>query len=141
MAAAKFHHTNIRTTKPKETFRFYSALGFRRIGSVALGDVHVVYLSLDGENPTIEVSAYENAPPDWPSSMGDAHIALSVPNLDHELVRLSKEGIEPISGPMTAPGHEEIRFCFLVDPSGYKVELLDGNYDLPQDSLPHSWGV
>ncbi len=49
------------------------------------------------------------------------------------LASLASEGIEPEKPPYHPGGREEFRICFLADPDGYRVELVDGTFETPQD--------
>ena len=33
-------------------------------------------------------------------------------------------------------GRDEFRICFVADPDGYRIELIDGDFDTPQDPTP-----
>ena len=71
----------------------------------------------------------------WPSTsvatapyvLGDGHnhTALGVDDLDGLLRQLAAAGIEPERPPYMPGGREEYRICFVADPDGYRVELLD----------------
>jgi lactoylglutathione lyase len=61
------------------------------------------------------------------------HIALSVEDLDSLLERLAAQGIEPEKPPYHPGGREEFRICFAADPDGYRIELIDGAFETPQD--------
>jgi lactoylglutathione lyase len=63
-------------------------------------------------------------------------MALSVDDLDGLLARLSEHGIEPERPPYAPGGSEEFRICFVTDPDGYRIELIDGTFPTPQDP-PH----
>ena len=54
-------------------------------------------------------------------------------DLDGLLERLAAEGIEPEKPPYAPGGREEFRICFVADPDGYRIELIDGEFQTPQD--------
>jgi catechol 2,3-dioxygenase-like lactoylglutathione lyase family enzyme len=70
-----------------------------------------------------------------PNDLGDAygHIALSVEDLDGLSARLAEQGIEPEKPPYHPGGRGEFRICFLQDPDGYRIELIDGEFETPED--------
>ena len=68
---------------------------------------------------------------------GFGHIALSVGGLDGLLERLAEHGIEPEKPPYQPGGRTELRICFVEDPDGYRIELIDGDFATPQDAEPH----
>ena len=46
-------------------------------------------------------------------------------------------GIRPESPPYAPDGRGEYRICFLADPDGYRIELIDGPFPTPQDPPRH----
>jgi lactoylglutathione lyase len=58
--------------------------------------------------------------------MGTAygHIAITTDNLDGMLVRLAEQGIEPEKPPYSVREGGS-RLCFVRDPDGYRVELIE----------------
>jgi lactoylglutathione lyase len=65
---------------------------------------------------------------------GYGHVALSVEDLDATLRALAEQGIHPERSPYAPGGRDELRICFLVDPDGYRVELIDGPFVTPRDA-------
>ena len=55
---------------------------------------------------------------------GYGHIALSVEDLDATLARLAEQGIEPEKPPYSVREGGS-RLCFVRDPDGYRVELIE----------------
>jgi lactoylglutathione lyase len=55
---------------------------------------------------------------------GYGHIALSVDDLDGTLARLKEQGIEPEREPYRVREGGS-RICFVQDPDGYRIELID----------------
>ena len=53
------------------------------------------------------------------------------------LASLAEQGVEPEKPPYGVGGTEsrdEYRICFVIDPDGYRVELIDGGaFPTPQD--------
>ena len=60
----------------------------------------------------------------------------SVEDLDGLLASLAQQGIEPEKPPYSPGGREGIRICFVADPDGYRIELIDGDFATPQDPDP-----
>jgi lactoylglutathione lyase len=116
------------------SLRFYEALGFERRGKLQFESAYNVYLGLPGDGDTLELTV--NVGRDEPYDLGDGygHIAVAVEDLDALLARLAEQGIEPEKPPYAPGGRTEYRICFLADPDGYRIELIDGgNFDTPQD--------
>ncbi len=55
---------------------------------------------------------------------GYGHIALSVEDLDATLARLAEQGIEPEKPPYSVREGGS-RLCFVRDPDGYRIEILE----------------
>jgi lactoylglutathione lyase len=63
-------------------------------------------------------------------------MALVVDDLDALLADLAGAGIQPERPPYAPGGREEYRICFVADPDGYRIELIDHAFPTPQDP-PH----
>ena len=63
------------------------------------------------------------------------NVAVKVTDLDGLLAKLADLGIEPEKPPYAPGGREEVgRICFVADPDGYRIELIDGgSFPTPQD--------
>ena len=134
MSAKQLVHTNMRVRDVDASLRFYEALGFERRGKLDFGSAYNVYLGLPGDGDTLELTV--NVGQDQPYDLGTGygHIALTVDDLDGMLARLAEQGIEPEKPPYHPGGREEYRICFVADPDGYRVELIDGGeFRTPQD--------
>jgi lactoylglutathione lyase len=57
---------------------------------------------------------------------GYNHIAVTADDLDATLERLAAEGIEPEKPPYTVREGGS-RLCFVRDPDGYRIELIESN--------------
>ncbi|HWD74572.1 MAG TPA: VOC family protein, partial [Solirubrobacteraceae bacterium] len=75
---------------------------------------------------------------DEPYDLGEGynHMALVVDDLDGLLAELAEAGIAPEKAPYAPGGRSEYRICFVADPDGYRIELIDGEFPTPQDP-PH----
>jgi len=138
----RIHHTNIRVTDPGPIVAFYRALGFRLYGCMRLGSgLYTLYLALPDDPHSIELTVNESADATWSRDMGAGHFAISVDDLDATLERLAAKGIKPLGAPMRPGNRPDVRVCFLQDPAGYKVELIDGGEFVPaREALPASVG-
>ena len=127
-------HTCIRVRDLDAALRFYEALGFERRGRLNFASAYNVYLGLPGGGDVLELTV--NVGRDEPYDLGEGynHIAVTVDDLDGLLERLAQQGIEPEKPPYAPGGREEYRICFVTDPDGYRVELIDGGaFPTPQD--------
>jgi lactoylglutathione lyase len=134
LSARQLVHVNYRVRDIDASLRFYEALGFERRGKLDFGSAYNIYLGLPGDGDTLELTV--NVGQDQPYDIGSGygHIALTVEDLDALLGRLAEQGIEPEKAPYHPGGREEYRICFVADPDGYRVELIDGGeFRTPQD--------
>ena len=129
----KFVHTNMRVRDIDASLGFYAALGFEHRGRLQFDGAYNIYLGLPGDGDTLELTVNEGREEPYDLGDGYGHIALSVEDLDGLLERLATEGIEPEKPPYGPGGREEFRICFVADPDGYRVELIDGAFETPQD--------
>ncbi|MDX6722112.1 MAG: lactoylglutathione lyase [Solirubrobacteraceae bacterium] len=117
------------------SLRFYEALGFERRGKLDFGGAYNVYLGLPGDGDTLELTVNVGQDEAYDLGTGYGHIALTVDDLDALLASLAEQGIEPEKPPYHPGGREELTICFVADPDGYRVELIDGGtFDTPQDA-------
>jgi lactoylglutathione lyase len=132
----KFVHTNIRVRDIDASLRFYKALGFEHRGRLQFDGAYNIYLGLPGDGDTLELTV--NVGREEPYDLGDGygHVALAVDDLDGLLQSLAGHGIEPEKPPYAPGGRKEFRICFVADPDGYRIELIDGNFETPQDPDP-----
>jgi lactoylglutathione lyase len=138
-APASFVHTCLRVRDIDASLRFYEALGFERRGRFQFETAYNIYLGLPGGGDVLELTV--NIGRTEPYDLGDGynHFALTVPDLDALLDRLAADGIEPEKSPYGPGGREEYRICFVSDPDGYRIELIDGGvFVTPQDPDPES---
>jgi lactoylglutathione lyase len=130
----KLIHTCLRVVDPDASVRFYEALGFERRGRLNFETAHNLYLGLPGDGDTLELTVNEGRTEPYDVGEGYNHFAVTVEDLDALLARLAERGIEPERAPYHPGGREEYRICFVTDPDGYRIELIDGGeFPTPQD--------
>jgi len=135
--ATTFVHTCVRVRDVDASLRFYGLLGYELRGRLNFDSAYNVYLGLPGGPDTLELTV--NVGREEPYDLGEGynHIALTVDDLDGLLAHLAAEGIEPERAPYAPGGRTEVgRICFVRDPDGYRIELIDGAFPTPQDP-PH----
>jgi lactoylglutathione lyase len=135
-ARMRFVHTNVRVRDIDASLRFYEALGFERRGRLQFDGAYNVYLGLPGNGDTLELTVNEGREEPYDLGDGYGHVAVEVEDLDALLERLAGQGIEPEKPPYGPGGREEFRICFVQDPDGYRIELIDGVFQTPQDPAP-----
>lgn len=122
----QFDHTMIRVLDEERSLAFYRALGFdeRRRARVGGDTATVIFLGLPGDEGRLELTLNDGRAEPYSQGEGYGHIALTTPDLDDELERLAAEGITPEKPPYASrPGGS--RICFVRDPDGYRIELIE----------------
>ncbi len=119
-------HTMLRILDEQRSLRFYTALGFEERGRKRVGGdtATIIFLGLPGDGDRLELTLNDGRTE--PYELGEAygHVALTVEDMDAELARLAEHGIEPERPPYEAyPGGS--RICFVRDPDGYRIELIE----------------
>ncbi len=132
----RFVHTNVRVRDIDASLAFYAALGFERRGRLQFDGAYNVYLGLPGDGDTLELTVNEGRDEPYDLGGGYGHVALTVEDLDGLLARLAQQGIVPETAPYAPGGRDEFRICFVADPDGYRLELIDGDFDTPRDPEP-----
>ncbi len=127
-------HTCMRVRDIDASLRFYAALGFERRGKLDFGSAYNVYLGLPGDSDKLELTVNVGQDEAYDLGNGYGHIALEVDDLDAKLAQLAEQGVEPEKPPYSPGGREDVgRICFVQDPDGYRIELIDGTFATPQD--------
>ena len=125
---AEYLHTMVRITDPEKSRAFYTALGFefsRDMDIVRNGEVEATnYFFSLGDNENVLELTFNHDGRTY--EIGDAygHIAIAADDLDESLSRLKEQGIEPEREPYRVR-EDGSRLCFVRDPDGYRVELID----------------
>src|SRR3954464_15907826 len=129
----RFVHTHMRLRAIAAPLRFYEALGFERRGRLQFEGAYNVYLGLPGDGDTLELTVNESQTELAELGSGYGHVARAVEDLDRSPERLTEHGIAPEKPPYHPGGRSEFRICFVAEPDGYRVELIDGEFQTPQD--------
>jgi lactoylglutathione lyase len=119
-------HTCYRIADIDRSVAFYSALGFEEVGRLPIRDEAVnVFMNIpgDGDMPRLELT-YNFGVDDYDIGTGYGHIAITTSDLDGRLAELEEQGIEPEKPPYTVREGGS-RLCFVRDPDGYRVELIE----------------
>ena len=120
-------HTCYRILEIDRSVAFYEALGFREIGRIPIRDEAVnVFMNMpdDGDSPRLELTYNIGREEPYEIGTGYGHIAIAADDLDATLTRLAEQGIEPERPPYSVREGGS-RLCFVRDPDGYRVELLE----------------
>ena len=117
-------HTCYRITNPDRSVAFYEALGFEKRRELPIRDEAInIFMGLPGDDDRLELT-YNFGVDSYELGTGYGHIALTVDDLDGTLQQLAGQGIEPERPPYTVREGGS-RLCFVSDPDGYRVELIE----------------
>ena len=121
---ASYLHTCYRIGDIDRSVAFYEKLGFEEARRSPIGDEAInVFMGLPGEDPRLELT-YNHGVDSYELGTGYNHIAVAVDDLDGTLGGLAEQGIEPEKPPYTVREGGS-RLCFVRDPDGYRVELIE----------------
>ena len=124
----RYLHTMYRITDPERSRAFYEALGFefrRELPIVRDGQLVATnyFFGMPDQEEELELT-FNHDGRTYDLGTGYGHIALAVDDLDATLAGLKEQGIEPEREPYTVREGGS-RICFVRDPDGYRVELIE----------------
>ena len=124
----RFLHTMVRITDPAASRAFYEALGFefrRDMDIVRDGEVEATnyFYGVPDQLEELELT-FNHDGRSYELGTAYGHIALGVNDLDGTLARLAEPGIEPEKPPYSVREGGS-RLCFVRDPDGYRIELIE----------------
>ena len=82
-------------------------------------------MGLPGDGPRLELT-HNFGVESYELGTGYNHIAITAGDLDGTLAKLAEQGIEPEKPPYTVREGGS-RLCFVRDPDGYRIELIERN--------------
>jgi lactoylglutathione lyase len=127
LLAVSLIHTCYRITDIDRSVKFYEALGFSEVRRMPIRDEAInVFMNLpdDGDEPRLELTFNHGRTEPYEIGTGYGHIAITAPDLGATLERLKDLGIEPERPPYTVRDGGS-RLCFVRDPDGYRIELIE----------------
>jgi len=124
----RYLHTMYRVTDPERSRSFYEALGFefrRELPIVRDGELEATnyFFGVPGQDEELELT-FNHDGRTYELGTAYGHIAIGVDDLDSTLARLAQQGIEPERPPYTVREGGS-RLCFVMDPDGYRIELIE----------------
>ena len=123
---AKAIHSMIRVLDEKKSVEFYRlAFGLEVAERLDFETFTLIYLSNEESEFELELTVNKDRTEPYVLGDGYGHLAFSVADLDAEHQRATDAGLNP--GKIVAfnrDGTLLARFFFLVDPDGYKIEVL-----------------
>jgi len=122
--ARRYVHTCVRVLDPDASLRFYGTLGFERRGRLNFETAYNIYLGLPGDGDVLELTVNRGRTEPYDLGTGYNHIAVTASDLDGALAQLAQQGIEPERPPYSVREGGN-RLCFVRDPDGYRIELIE----------------
>lgn len=117
-------HTCYRIGEIDRSVAFYEALGMEELGRLPIRDEAInVFMGFPGDGARLELT-YNFGVDSYELGTGYNHIAITVDDLDQVLPKLGEKGIEPEKPPYTVREGGS-RLCFVRDPDGYRIELIE----------------
>jgi lactoylglutathione lyase len=117
-------HTCYRIGDIDRSVAFYEALGFEERRRMPIRDEAInVFMGLPGDGDRLELT-YNHGVGSYELGTGYNHIALTVEDIDATLERLGEKGIQPEKPPYRVREGGS-RICFVRDPDGYRIELIE----------------
>ena len=117
-------HTCYRIGDIDRSVAFYEKLGFEETGRHPIRDEAInVFMGLPGDGARLELT-YNHGVDTYEMGTGYNHIAVTVSDLDGTLEGLATQGIEPEKPPYSVREGGS-RLCFVRDPDGYRIELIE----------------
>jgi len=123
---AKIIHSMIRVLDEEKSLAFYrGALGLEIADRFPFDGFTLIYLRNPENDFEVELTVNHDRTEPYTHGDGYGHVAVAVEDLDAEHARIGALGIvpQPIKE-FFREGALMARFFFIVDPDGYKIEVL-----------------
>lgn len=122
-------HTCYRITDPKKSEAFYTTLGLEKRRELPIREEAINYFfGVPGKPlPELELT-YNFGVKSYEPGTAYGHIALSIKDLAGTLTKLAKQEIEPEKPPYKVRAGGSL-LCFVRDPDGYRIELIERGGD------------
>ena len=118
-------HTCYRVLDLERSLDFYGKLGFEELRRVPIRDEATnVFMGLPDDGARLELTHNHGRTEPYEIGTGYGHIAITTGDLDATLDRLVADGIEPERPPYRVREGGS-RICFVRDPDGYRIELIE----------------
>ena len=123
---AKPIHSNIRVLDEARSVDFYrQACDFEVVDRVPFDDFTLVFLRSPESAFELELTVNHGRTEPYTHGTGYGHLAVSVADIEAEQARLDALGLNPTPvKELHSGGKLAVKFFFVTDPDGYKVEVV-----------------
>lgn len=122
-------HTCYRVRDLEKSVTFYEQLGMSEMRRLPIRDEAInVFMGFEGDGPRLELTFNFDRKEPYEIGSGYGHIAITVGNMEEALGRLATMGIEPERPPYSVRAGGSL-LCFVRDPDGYRIELIESAPD------------
>jgi lactoylglutathione lyase len=123
---AKPIHSNIRVIDEERSIDFYRrAFELSVVDRVVFDDFTLVFLSDRASEFEVEFTINHGRKEPYTHGTGYGHLAVSVDSLENEHEKCARLGFGPTPiKELHSNGRLAVRFFFVQDPDGYKVEVV-----------------
>jgi lactoylglutathione lyase len=129
---AKLIHTMIRVLDADRSMRFYAdAFGMTESHRLDFPDFALIYLRGTETDAEFELTLNKGRSEPYTHGTGYGHQAFAVDDIEGTRARFESLGLQPTPVKEFRKGEALLaRFFFVVDPDGYKIEVLErgGHY-------------
>lgn len=118
-------HTCYRVLDVDRSVGFYEKLGMKELRRIPIREEAInVFMGFEDDGPRLELTWNFDQEEPYEIGTGYGHIALTVGAMDEALDELAADGITPERPPYTVREGGS-RLCFVRDPDGYRIELIE----------------
>ncbi len=127
--ALQYIHTCYRILDPARSKEFYvEKFGMNLVGEMHFDTATNYFFAMeaDASQPMLELTHNHDQTEPYDMGNGYSHVAFTVEDLSSFVDGLKQAGVEVALEPktMTVEGHD-YKIAFVVDPDGYRIELLE----------------
>ena len=123
---AKPVHSMIRILDEERSLAFYQrGFGLTEADRLVFDDFTLIFLTSPESEFELELTVNHGRTEPYTQGTGYGHFAVSVPDLEGEHTKCAERGLDPTEiKELHTGGRLAVRFFFVTDPDGYKVEVV-----------------